>query len=86
MAAAALDVLEKEPNFEVEKQDYYNPLLELDNVVITPHLGASTQEAQVNVAVSVAREVAAVLKGGIAKNAVNLPAFEKENLMRLCHT
>jgi len=80
VAAAALDVLEKEPNFEVEKQDYYNPLLELDNVVITPHLGASTQEAQVNVAVSVAKEVAAVLKGGIAKNAVNLPAFEKEKL------
>jgi D-3-phosphoglycerate dehydrogenase len=64
VAGAALDVLEKEPDFtkKPEDQDYENPLLELDNVIIMPHLGASTQEANYNVSVAVARLVEGVLK------------------------
>ncbi|HEX9062138.1 MAG TPA: hydroxyacid dehydrogenase, partial [Clostridia bacterium] len=51
VAAAGLDVLEKEPNFSKKpaEQDFFNPLLELDNVIYTPHLGASTEEANYNV-------------------------------------
>ena len=57
VAGAALDVFEQEPPFG-------NPLLTLDNVVFVPHLGAATQEAQVNVAVVVAEQMVEALKGG----------------------
>ena len=50
-----------------------SPLLTLDQVIVTPHLGASTVEAQTNVAVSVAKQCIAVLKGGSAKYVVNAP-------------
>ena len=71
VAAAALDVFEKEP---CDK----SPLFELDNVVVTPHLGASTVEAQVNVAVDVAEQVLEVLRGGAARSAVNIPSMKPE--------
>ena len=71
VAGAALDVFEKEP-----PQD--SPLLGLDCVVMTPHLGASTEEAQVNVAVEVAQQVADVLEGKGIRNAVNFPCVETE--------
>lgn len=74
VAAAALDVFEVEPTTE-------SPLFELDNVIVTPHLGASTEEAQVNVALDVAREIVAVLQGAMATNAVNMPAIPNEVLM-----
>ena len=50
VAGAALDVQEVEPNFTKapEEQDYWNPLLDLDQVIFTPHLGASTKEASIN--------------------------------------
>ncbi len=66
VAGAALDVLEKEPPEN-------NPLLELDNFICTPHLGASTREAQLNVAVAVAEQIADYLNTGVARNAVNVP-------------
>jgi D-3-phosphoglycerate dehydrogenase len=72
VAAAALDVFEQEP-LPVD-----HPLREFENVILTPHLGASTVEAQVNVAIAVAAEVADILLGRPAKNAVNLPALSPE--------
>ena len=73
---AALDVFEKEPP---EK----NSLLELDQVIVTPHLGAATQEAQENVGISVAQQVVdALLERGI-RNAVNLPSVDFETMKLL---
>jgi D-3-phosphoglycerate dehydrogenase len=66
VAGAALDVFEEEPPTA-------SPLLELPQVITTPHLGASTVEAQQNVAVSVAKQCIEVLKGGTAKFVVNAP-------------
>lgn len=73
IAAAALDVFEVEPVAD-------NIFAELDNVITTPHLGASTVEAQVNVAVDVAEQIVEVLKGGSAKAAVNIPAMRPDLL------
>jgi D-3-phosphoglycerate dehydrogenase len=66
VAGAALDVFEEEPPTG-------SPLLSLDQVIVTPHLGASTVEAQLNVAVSVAKQCVEVLRGGAAKYVVNAP-------------
>ena len=66
VAGAALDVFEEEPPTK-------SPLLDLENVIVTPHLGASTVEAQLNVAVSVAKQIITVFEGGQAKYAVNAP-------------
>lgn len=72
VAGAAMDVFEKEP-LPPESE-----LLKLDNLVITPHLGASTEEAQVNVAIEVAEIVRdALLNRGI-RNAANYPCLEAE--------
>jgi len=72
VAAAALDVFEKEP------LPADSPLLGIDNLVITPHLGASTVEAQVNVAIDVVEQIIEVLKGGAARSAVNIPSMKPE--------
>jgi D-3-phosphoglycerate dehydrogenase len=72
VAAAALDVFEPEP----PPPDL--PLLSHPNVIVTPHLGASTMEAQERVAVDVANQVLAVLRGEPAMYAVNLPAIGAE--------
>ncbi|HHV59271.1 MAG TPA: phosphoglycerate dehydrogenase [Clostridiaceae bacterium] len=84
VAAAGLDVLEKEPKFELppEEQTYDNPLLELDNVVYLPHLGASTIEAQYNVGLTIAKEVDAALRGEMV-SAVNMPAVPSSELETL---
>ena len=66
VAGAALDVFETEPPGE-------NPLFELDQVIGTPHLGASTREAQINVAVAVANQTIDYLNHGKLVNAVNAP-------------
>jgi D-3-phosphoglycerate dehydrogenase len=71
VAGAALDVFSSEP--------YSGPLLELDNVVVTPHLAASTGEAQDRAGVIVAEQVAAALEGGLVANAVNIPAVGAED-------
>jgi D-3-phosphoglycerate dehydrogenase / 2-oxoglutarate reductase len=75
VAGAALDVFSAEP--------YTGPLLELDNVVVTPHLAASTEEAQDRAGVIVAEQVAAALEGGLVTNAVNLPAVAAEDAAHL---
>jgi len=72
VAGAALDVFSEEP--------YTGPLLELDNVVVTPHLAASTEEAQDRAGVIIAEQVAAALEGGLVSNAVNIPVIGAEDL------
>ena len=72
VAGAALDVFNDEP--------YSGPLLELDNVVVTPHLAASTGEAQDRAGVIVAEQVAAALEGGLVSNAVNIPVIGADDL------
>lgn len=76
VAGAALDVFEKEPPFD-------SPLLNLNNVVFVPHLGAATQEAQVNVAVVVAEQMVEALKGGRVRNAINMPSMDPKILEEL---
>ncbi len=72
VGGAALDVFSSEP--------YSGPLLELDNVVATPHLAASTEEAQDRAGVIIAEQVAAALEGGLVTNAVNIPVIGAEDL------
>jgi D-3-phosphoglycerate dehydrogenase len=83
-AAAGIDVLDPEPGYDKppEQQTYKNPLLELDNVVITPHLGASTEEANYNVGTAITKLVAEALKGEMVV-AVNMPPLESGNLAQL---
>jgi D-3-phosphoglycerate dehydrogenase len=76
VAAAGLDVFEVEPPVD-------NPLLALPQVVVTPHLGASTIEAQENVAVDVSEEVIHILRSEPFKNAVNLPPVPADLLAKL---
>jgi D-3-phosphoglycerate dehydrogenase len=73
VAAAALDVFEKEPPEN-------SPLFSLDNFICTPHLGASTKDAQENVAVAVANQIAEYLLYGTIRNAVNFPSVSSDVL------
>jgi D-3-phosphoglycerate dehydrogenase / 2-oxoglutarate reductase len=72
LAGAALDVFSSEP--------YLGPLLQLDNIVVTPHLAASTEEAQDRAGVIVAEQVSAALSGELVTNAVNIPSIRPEDL------
>ncbi len=75
VAAAAIDVFTSEPPTG-------SPLLELDNIIVTPHLGASTKEAQVNVAVDVAEQIINFNQGLPVKNAINMP-YVKQEIMKV---
>ncbi len=77
VAGAALDVLLMEP------PDPDNPLLHMDNVVVTPHLAASTEEAQREVGIQVASQVVDALRGVDFRNAVNMPIVEGNVLKEL---
>ncbi len=76
VAGAALDVFEKEPPTD-------SPLFELNNFIATPHLGASTQEAQLCVACDVAQEIVSALKGELVRNAVNIPSLSPKTLSEI---
>lgn len=76
IAGAALDVFEEEPAKD-------NPLFGMENVVCTPHLGASTTEAQVNVALQVAEQMSDYLLTGAVTNALNMPSISAEDAPRL---
>ena len=75
VAGAALDVFPQEP--------YSGPLLGAPNIVVTPHLAASTDEAQDRAGVIVAEQVVAALDGGLVTNAVNIPSVGAEDLEAL---
>lgn len=72
VAGAALDVFGQEP--------YAGPLLELDNVIVTPHLAGSTNEAQDRAGIVIAEQVATALEGGLVRTAVNIPVVDPGEL------
>ena len=76
IAGAAFDVFAVEPARE-------SPLFGLDEVVVTPHLGASTGEAQENVALQVAEQISDYLTTGAIVNALNMPSVTAEEAPRL---
>ncbi len=75
IAGAALDVYENEPPKD-------SPLFELENIVFTPHLGASTNEAQLAVSVEIAEQAVTFLRTGEAVNALNLPRVSADELKK----
>lgn len=76
IAGAALDVFEEEPATD-------HKVLELDEVIATPHLGASTIEAQENVAIDVSHDVVRILSGELATNPVNIPSVPREVMRKI---
>ncbi|MFO1241822.1 MAG: phosphoglycerate dehydrogenase [Rickettsiales bacterium] len=76
VAGAALDVFETEPATE-------NPLFGMEQVICTPHLGASTTEAQENVALQVAEQMSEFLTKGTVTNAINMPSLSAEDAAKL---
>jgi D-3-phosphoglycerate dehydrogenase / 2-oxoglutarate reductase len=76
VAGAALDVFDREP-------PWGSPVLDAEAIVVTPHLGASTEEAQSSVAVAIAQQVADLLLRGLVRNAVNAPSVDSELLKEL---
>jgi D-3-phosphoglycerate dehydrogenase / 2-oxoglutarate reductase len=84
VSGAGIDVLDPEPGYDKAPQDqtYKNPLLELDKVIITPHLGASTEEANYNVGTAITKLVADALKGEMVA-AVNMPPLKSGDLLQL---
>jgi len=75
IGGSALDVFEVEKAFPAD-----HPLLSAPNIVLTPHLGASTREAQVNVSVDVAHQIRDTLNGMVPHSAVNLSGFRPREL------
>lgn len=76
VAGAALDVFEEEPAVD-------HKVLTLPQVIATPHLGASTVEAQENVAIDVSHDVVRILSGGLARNPVNIPSVPRDVMRKI---
>ena len=76
VAGAALDVFDEEPKTE-------SPLFRLDQVIVTPHLGAATAEAQENVARQIAEQMSDFLTAGAVTNALNMPSVSAEEAPKL---
>ena len=76
VAGAALDVFEKEPPTG-------SPLLDMPNVIFTPHLGASSLQAQENVSVAIASQILDYLQRGLIRNAINFPSISMKDYERL---
>lgn len=74
VGGAAIDVFVSEP------PDFSNEIFTLENVITTPHLGASTEEAQTNVAIDIAEQMVDVFSGRTARSAVNMPALAPDVL------
>ncbi len=86
LAGAALDVFPVEPSGQDE--EFISPLRGLDNVILTPHIGGSTEEAQENIGREVADKLARYLKAGTTRSAVNFPEIahlNKEVRSRILH-
>lgn len=86
LAGAALDVYPVEP--KSENEEFLSPLRGLENVILTPHIGGSTEEAQDNIGREVADKLARFLKAGTTRSAVNFPEIahiEKEVQSRILH-
>jgi len=77
VAGAALDVFVEEP------PPAGHPLVQHERVICTPHLGASTEQAQINVSIAVAEQVRDFLLKGVVRNAVNLPSISAELLEQM---
>jgi len=76
VAGAALDVFSQEPPVN-------NPLLDLPQVIATPHLGASSEQAQKNVAVAIAEQMLDYLQNGLIRNAVNMPSMSRKMIEQI---
>lgn len=86
IAGAAVDVFPVEPSGE--KEEFVSPLRGLDNVILTPHIGGSTEEAQENIGREVADKLARFLLAGTTRSAVNFPEvahLEKQTRSRVLH-
>lgn len=86
LAGAALDVFPAEP--KSDKEEFMSPLRGLENVILTPHIGGSTEEAQENIGSEVAEKLARYLKAGTTRWAVNfpeIPHLNKEARSRVLH-
>ncbi|WP_026075803.1 phosphoglycerate dehydrogenase [Noviherbaspirillum massiliense] len=86
LSGAALDVFPAEP--KNDKEEFVSPLRGLDNVILTPHIGGSTQEAQENIGREVSDKLVRFLKAGTTRWAVNFPEIphrEKEVRSRILH-
>ncbi|HYA43136.1 MAG TPA: phosphoglycerate dehydrogenase [Syntrophobacteraceae bacterium] len=76
VAGAALDVFEKEPPVG-------SPLLDIPNVIFTPHLGASSEQAQENVSLAIASQIMDYLQRGLIRNAINFPSISMKDYEKL---
>ena len=86
LAGAAIDVFPVEPHNNQE--EFVSPLRGLDNVILTPHIGGSTEEAQQNIGREVAEKLARFLAAGTTRSAVNFPEIahlEKQAQSRILH-